>query len=69
MLEITLLFFSFQGSESITDELKDALVRKNTIAIMIPYMRSQLSLLTTQPGVDCVMLPIINVNQWMTGQK
>ena len=58
-------FFSFSGDQDVNDELKNDLIRKNTIAIMMPYLRSQLSLLTAQPEVDCVILPPFNINKMM----
>ena len=58
-------FFSFSGEEDTNDELKNELISKNTIAIMMPYLRSQLSLLTAQPEVDCVVLPPFNINKMM----
>lgn len=36
---------------------------KNAIAIMFPYLRSQLTLITAQPGIKPVMLPPININE------
>ncbi len=58
-------FFSFSGDQNANDELKNDLIRKNTVAIMMPYLRSQLSLLTAQPEVDCVILPPFNINKMM----
>lgn len=42
-----------------------ALISKNTVAILMPYMRSELSLLTAQPGMECIVMPPINVNAMM----
>lgn len=68
-LEISLTgFFSFSGEEDTDEELKSELISKNTIAIMMPYLRSQLSLLTAQPEVDCVILPPFNINKMMEGK-
>lgn len=58
-------FFSFNSEEKIDEKLKNNLISKNTIAIMMPYLRSQLSLLTAQPEVDCVVLPPFNINKMM----
>jgi len=38
------------------------LIKANTVAIMFPFIRSQISLLTTQPGMMPVMLPPLNIN-------
>ncbi len=44
-----------------TDEsFVDSIMETNTVAIMFPYIRSQVSLLTTQPGMTPIVLPPIN---------
>ena len=58
-------FFSFSSDEETDGELQNELISKNTVAIMMPYLRSQLSLLTAQPEVDCVILPPFNINKMM----
>lgn len=37
------------------------LIEINTLSIMFPYIRSQASLVTTQPGLEPIQLPLINV--------
>lgn len=54
-------YFSFATTFDLTEEQKKDIIGKNTVAIMMPYMRSQVSLLTAQPEVDCVVLPPFNV--------
>lgn len=49
--------FSVDCSDS---ELVSELLRTNSVAIMFPFVRSQISLLTTQPGLSPVVLPPIN---------
>ncbi len=49
--------FSIQNDD---DELVKSIIEKNTIAIMFPFIRSQVSLLTTQPGMTPIVLPPIN---------
>ncbi len=39
------------------------MVTKNAIAILMPYLRSEVSLLTAQPGIECVVLPAFNINK------
>lgn len=36
------------------------IIEKNTVAIMFPFVRSQVSLLTTQPNMVPIVLPPIN---------
>lgn len=58
-------FFTIEQREELTEELKDALITKNAIAILMPYLRSEASLLTTQPGMECVVLPAFNINKML----
>lgn len=65
-LEISLSgFFSIESDDNISEDLKDALVTKNSVAILMPYLRSQVSLLTAQPEVECVVLPPFNINSML----
>jgi preprotein translocase subunit SecB len=45
------------------------LLYNNTIAILFPYLRSQLTLLTSQPGFEPVILPVMNINALMTDEE
>ena len=49
------------------EEMKNTLISKNTVAILMPYLRSQVSLLTAQPEVECVVLPAFNINKMLEG--
>ena len=51
----------FQISEAVEDS--DILIQQNAIAIVFPYIRSQISRLTAQPEVDPVILPPMNIAQ------
>lgn len=48
----------FYDAESCANE--EYVINNNTIAIMFPFIRSQVSLLTTQPGMVPIVLPPIN---------
>lgn len=61
-------YFSFDSTEELTEEFKQTLINQNTVAIMMPYMRSQVSLLTAQPEVDCVVLPPFNISKMIEGK-
>lgn len=50
-------FFSYSTITEIDPELRDEMIHKNAVAIMLPYLRSQVSIMTAQPEVDCVVLP------------
>lgn len=58
-------FFSFDSDGEINDNQKQELISKNTIAIMMPYLRSEVSLLTAQPETECVVLPPFNINRML----
>lgn len=57
--------FSINFAENLNDKIKNDLISKNTVAIMMPFLRSQVSLITAQPDVDCVVLPPFNINNMM----
>lgn len=40
---------------------RDELLKKNTLAILFPYLRSQVSLVTAQPGLSPIVLPPVNI--------
>lgn len=61
-------FFTFEGNSDLDEATKNELITKNTIAILMPYMRSQVSLLTAQPEMDCVVLPAFNINKIVNEQ-
>ena len=66
IMEISLTgFFSFGTDASISDEDKKELISKNTLAILMPYLRSEVSILTAQPEVECIVLPPFNMNNLM----
>ncbi len=51
-------FFTFNGD----DDKKQIFLKQNATAILMPYLRSQISLLTCQPDMEPIVLPPINVS-------
>lgn len=45
------------------DPQKDVLLQKNAIAIIFPYARSQMTLLTSQPETIPAIVPVVNINR------
>lgn len=45
------------------------ILEKNTIAIMFPYIRSYISIVTTQPGMNPIVLPAMNIVAMVNDQK
>ncbi|WP_101698488.1 protein-export chaperone SecB [Clostridium minihomine] len=67
-LSLTMLgFFEFTGLQN-KEFMKD-IVETNTIAIMFPYLRSQVSLITTQPDMSPIVIPALNINKLIDSDK
>lgn len=43
-------------------EMKDVILKKNAVAILFPYVRSQLTLITSQPETEPIVLPVLNIS-------
>lgn len=52
--------FELVNAEILDTDIQLSMLKANTVAIMLPYLRSQVSLLTTQPGMAPIQLPIYN---------
>lgn len=62
MYELTL---TIAGNFSIEKfDGNEVLIYKNSLAILFPYLRSELTLLTTQPDINPIILPPININNF-----
>ena len=48
---------------------KNDLLEKNAVAILFPYIRAQLTLLTSQPEVDPIVFPALNINDLIENAK
>ncbi|MCC8050015.1 MAG: protein-export chaperone SecB [Clostridiales bacterium] len=46
-------------------DMRDKVVKNNTVAIMFPFVRSQITLLTSQPGMQPVIIPPINTAKFI----
>ena len=62
-------FFMIENNKNLEDTLKQDLISKNAVAIMMPYLRSEATLLTAQPGTDSIVLPIFNINNMIDKEK
>jgi preprotein translocase subunit SecB len=49
----------------IGDLSEEYLLNNNGVAILMPYVRSQLSLLTAQPETESLVLPVFNIQNMM----
>ena len=56
-------FFAIETQEELDDNVVRNLINKNAVAILMPYLRSELTLLTAQPDTDSVVLPPFNINK------
>ncbi len=51
-------FFSVHGNDP---DINETLLNQNAVAILMPYVRSEISLITAQPETECVVLPPLNI--------
>ena len=61
-------FFEFNSTD-MEDTTKRVLLSRNAVAILMPDMRSQISLLTAQPNLTPVVLPVFNINKMIDKQN
>lgn len=62
-------YFTFQSDSSLDEKEKKDIIENNTVSILMPYLRSEITLLTTQPDMEPVVLPVINVRKLMKNDK
>lgn len=55
--------------KSNNQEEKNILIQQNALAIMFPYLRSQIILVTTQPDMLPIQLPIINITAMFKNEE
>lgn len=51
------------------DPNKKILLEQNAVAILFPYIRAELSLITAQPDTDSIVLPVMNINAMLEQSK
>lgn len=65
MLEVVLVGV-FENTEQ-DEKMREEINKLNTLTIMFPYLRSEISLLTTQPDFPSINLPVVNINALIEG--
>ncbi len=58
-IKVSLIGYFYCECEDTT--LKDTLIKYNTLSILFPYIRSQISLITAQPDLSPIVLPPVNI--------
>ena len=48
---------------------KDKILEENAVAILFPYIRAELSLLTAQPETEVLTIPAVNINAMFRSQN
>mgnify|MGYP003380765606 CR=1 FL=1 len=61
--------FNIEFNNDIDDNIKELLIKKNTISILFPYLRSYITTVTSQTGMKPIILPPINVNAVLENKK
>lgn len=55
--------------QDLEEDLINNIIQINTLSIMFPYIRSQITLLTSQPGMTPIVLQPIDINKIVNGNK
>ena len=58
-IKVTVLGYFSIACEDNT--LKDKMIKYNTLSILFPYLRSQVSLITAQPDLSPLVIPPVNI--------
>lgn len=58
-VKVTIVGFFFCDCEN--EKIKNELINKNSLSILFPYLRSQISLVTTQPDMPPITIQPINI--------
>lgn len=61
--------FIMEFSDEITDDLKKILFERNSLSILFPYLRTQLTLISNNPGAPTIILPPININAYLDDKR
>lgn len=62
-------YFMFEQKDSLNEKKIEELISRNAVAILMPYLRSEVTLLTAQPETDSVVLPPFNINKMMESKN
>lgn len=62
-------YFTINHSQDLENDVIRDLINKNSVAILMPYLRSELTLLTAQPDTDSVVLPAFNINKMLSREE
>lgn len=58
-------FFEIDTEKDLGNVKVQDLINKNAVAILMPYLRSELTLLTAQPNTESIVLPPFNINKML----
>ena len=53
----------FSVDNDVEDEIKDFILKNNSVAYMLPIIRNQVLLLTSQPNMEPILLPPVDVTE------
>ena len=52
----------FEFEADLNQNQKELIITKNTMSILFPYLRAQVTIMTSQPDMEPVVIPAININ-------
>lgn len=62
-------YFMLEQNDFPRDKKIEELISRNAVAILMPYLRSEVTLLTAQPETESVVLPPFNINKMMESKS
>lgn len=62
-------FFSFNKESKLSESDRQKIMEVNTVTLLMPYIRTELTILTSQPDVEPVTLPPINIMKLLEDTK
>ena len=58
--------FTLKNEENLSESI---LIQRNTVAIMFPFIRSEITLLTSHPGMAPMVIPALNINKLLENKN
>ena len=56
---------SFSYESEIKEEELNTLIENNTVAILFPYLRSTISIITVNSGISAIIIPTVNIIEFL----
>lgn len=61
-------YFGFEQNADIKEDVKEFFIKRSTLAILFPYIRSYITNLTAQSGIKPIIMPPMNINAFIESE-